>query len=216
VWSFYEDPDTDKFFRAAYLYFTGKKDLPTGGILERLQLALSGDAPHLLILDGLERVQSEGERRYRGELEDQQLKRLLRALACTGDTRALLTSRFSMVDLDDFEGAGHRTIVLDDLDLPIAIDVLRAWDVKGDDAALAEMLNPYNIEGFYHALSVAVLGSYVGNFRGGDPSRGPQFLLDDAKETDPKARRLSRILQQYAKVLTPIERDLIPEMAGSC
>ncbi|HVG91527.1 MAG TPA: DUF4062 domain-containing protein, partial [Alphaproteobacteria bacterium] len=60
VWSFYEDPDTDKFLRAAYLYFTGEKGVPTGGMLERLQLALSDDEPHVLVLDGLERVQSEG------------------------------------------------------------------------------------------------------------------------------------------------------------
>src|SRR5207244_3472597 len=73
VWSFYEDPHTDAFLREAYLYFTGEKDTPTGGMLERLQLALSGDAPHVLILDGLERVQSDDGRRRRGELEDQQL-----------------------------------------------------------------------------------------------------------------------------------------------
>jgi Domain of unknown function (DUF4062) len=53
VWSFYEDPRTDAFLRAAYIYFTGEGDLPASGMLERLQLALSGDAPHLLVLDGL-------------------------------------------------------------------------------------------------------------------------------------------------------------------
>jgi len=90
VWSFYEDPHTDAFLREAYIYFTGEKDAPAGGMLERLQMALSGDAPHVLILDGLERAQSEGGHRRRRELEDPQLKRLVRALAGgIGSARAL-------------------------------------------------------------------------------------------------------------------------------
>jgi len=210
VWSFYEDPHTDAFLREAYVYFTGEKDAPAGGMLERLQMALSGDTPHVLILDGLERVQSEGGHRRRGELEDVQLKRLVRALAGgIGSARALVTSRFPLVDLDDWTGAGHRAIELDDLERLVAIDVLRAWKVQGDDAALARLIEPLNVGDRYHALSVAVLGSYLGNFAG----RAPQFSLEDAKESDPKARRLSRILEQYAQVLTPRERDLLARLS---
>ena len=210
VWSFYEDPHTDAFLREAHLYFTGERDTPTGGMLERLQLALSGDAPHVLILDGLERVQCDDGRRRRGELEDQQLKRLVRVLAGgVGSARALVTSRFPMVDLDGWTGAGHRAILLDDLELPVALEVLRAWNVKGTDDALTRMIEPLNIGSLYHALSVAVLGSYLGNFVGD----APQFSLDDAKETDPKARRLARILEQYEKVLTAVERDLLARLS---
>jgi tetratricopeptide (TPR) repeat protein len=213
VWSFYEDPHTDAFLRAAYLYFTGERDTPTGGMLERLQLALSGDAPHVLVLDGLERVQSEGGHRRRGELEDLQLKRLVRALADRGNTRALVTSRFPLVDLEAWTGAGHRAIVLDDLERPVALDVLRAWKVKGDDAGLTRLLEPLNIGGFYHALSVAVLGSYIGNFAGGDPDRAPEFSLKEAEESDPKAGKLHRVLEQYAAALTPVERDLLARLS---
>jgi tetratricopeptide (TPR) repeat protein len=209
VWSFYEDTHTDAFLRAAYTYFTGEKDAPAGGMLERLQLALSGDAPHVLVLDGLERVQSEGDRARRGELEDLQLKRLVRALAGgVGNARALATSRFPLVDLDGWTGAGHRAIVLDDLELPVALDVMRAWGVKGDDVALAKVIEPLNIGGFYHALSVAVLGSYLGTFG------GREFSLADAEESgDHKARKLHRILEQYAEALTPVERDLLARLS---
>ncbi|HYL72854.1 MAG TPA: DUF4062 domain-containing protein [Bryobacteraceae bacterium] len=211
VWSFYEDPHTDAFLREAYIYFTGEKDTPTGGMLERLQLALSGDAPHVLVLDGLERVQTDEGPRRRGELEDLQLKRLVRALAGgIGNTRALVTSRYPLVDLDDWKGAGHRAIVLDDLELPIALEVLRAWGVKDDDAAMTRLIEPLNMDGLYHALSVAVLGSYLGNYPGG---QAPEFSLDDAKDSDPKARRLSRILEQYAKALTIAERDLLARLS---
>jgi len=209
VWSFYEDPHTDAFLRAAYLYFTGDKDAPAGGMLERLQLALSGDAPHVLILDGLERVQSEGAPRRRGELEDLQLKRLVRALAGgVGSARALVTSRFPLVDLDDWTGAGHRAIILDDLERPVALDVLRAWGVKGGDDALVRLIEPLNIGGVYHALSVAVLGSYFGNF-----PDAKSFSIEDASDFDPKAQRLTRILEHYAKALTTVERDLLARLS---
>jgi len=211
VWSFYEDPHTGAFLRAAYLYFTGEKDTPTGGMLERLQLALSGDAPHVLVLDGLERVQSEEGPRRRGELEDLQLKRLVRALAGgIGSTRALVTSRYPLVDLESWIGAGHRAIVLDDLERSVALDVLRAWNVKGHDAALTPLIEPLNIGGYYHALSVAALGSYLGNY---PDHPAPHFSVDDAKGSDPKARRLYRILDQYAKALTAAERDLLARLS---
>jgi tetratricopeptide (TPR) repeat protein len=211
VWSFYEDPHTDAFLRAAYLYFTGEKDVPTGGMLERLQLALSGDAPHVLVLDGLERVQCDEGPRRRGELEDLQLKRLVRALAGgVGSTRALVTSRYPLVDLESWIGAGHRAIVLDDLERSVALDVLRAWNVKGDDAALTTLIEPLNIVGYYHALSVAALSSYLSNY---PDHPAPHFSVDDAQGSDPKARRLSRILDQYAKALTAAERDLLARLS---
>jgi tetratricopeptide (TPR) repeat protein len=168
----------------------------------------------VLILDGLERVQDEGGHRRRGALDDLQLKRLVRALAGgLGAARALVTSRFPLVDLESFTGAGHRAVVLDDLEQTVAFDVLRAWSVQGSDNGLARLLDPLNVGGFYHALSVAVLGSYLGNFAGGDPNRAPEFSLVDAAETDAKAARLSRILEQYAAVLTAAERDLLARMA---
>jgi hypothetical protein len=215
VWSFYEDPHTDAFLREAYIYFTGEKDTPAGGMLERLQLALSADAPHLLILDGLERVQCDEGPRRRGELQDLQLKRLVRALAGgIGNARALVTSRYPLVDLDNWTGAGHRAIMLDDLELLVALDVLRDWGVKGGDDGLKHLIEPLNIAGFYHALSVAVLGSYLGNFADGDPSLAPELSIEDLKDSDdPKARRLSRILEQYAKALTPVERDLLARLS---
>jgi tetratricopeptide (TPR) repeat protein len=214
VWSFYEDPRTDEFLRRAYVYFTGREDAAAGGMLEKLQMALSGDLPHILILDGLERVQSEGDHRRRGGLEDIQLKRLMRGLAGgIGNARALVTSRFPLVDLEDWKGVGHRSIMLDDLERAAALDVLRARNVKGDDTALTQLLEPLNANGYYHALSVDVLGSYLGNFHDGDPSYAPEFSIDDAKEADPKARRLGRILEKYVTALTPRERDLLARLS---
>src|SRR5262249_58263292 len=110
-WSFYEDPRTEGFLRAACEYFTGEMPSSAGGLMERLQNALAGDEPHLLVLDGLERVQAEGTTgRLRGELEDPQLRRLLRWLTAGQGTRtrALVTSRFPLVDFAPWQSTGQR------------------------------------------------------------------------------------------------------------
>lgn len=214
VWSFYEEPNTDAFLRAACLYFTDAKEAHMGGMLERLQLALSDDSPHVLVLDGLERVQREGDPGRRGELEDFQLKRLMRGLAGgPGNARALVTSRFPLLDLDPWVDSGHQRILLDDLEHYVGVEVLRAWKVRGDDAQLARALGPLDIRGSYHALSVAVLGSYIANFADGDPSRAPVFSLKEAEESDIKAARLHRILEEYAHALQPVERDLLTRLS---
>jgi len=80
VWSFYERPDADAFLRECNQLFLGEDEGPAGGRLERLERGLRDGQPHLIVLDGLERVQEDGGR-VRGELFDHNLKLLLRALA---------------------------------------------------------------------------------------------------------------------------------------
>ncbi|HEU0080006.1 MAG TPA: DUF4062 domain-containing protein, partial [Longimicrobiaceae bacterium] len=102
VWSFYYlDATPEEFLRVAAEYFTGECGIPAGARLERLQRALAGDTPHLLVIDGLERVQSDGhDGQDRGSVTDPKLKRLLCYLAGgSGRTRALIASRFPLVDL---------------------------------------------------------------------------------------------------------------------
>jgi tetratricopeptide (TPR) repeat protein len=208
-WSFYEDSNTDTFLGEAYDYFSCEKQ-PPRDLLYGLLQALSDDEPHVLILDGLERLQSDEGYRRRGELEDPQLKRLLRALASgEGNARALVTSRFPLVDLDSID-QGHRVVVLDDLDFTVALEVLRDLNLKGDDAVLARLIEPLNMGRQYHALSVAAYGSYLANYPDGPM---PDFALNDAKESDPKAWRLSRILEEHAKALSPPERDLLVRLS---
>lgn len=210
VWSFYESPDTSVFLREACLYFTGEAG-EAGGRLERLKATLRDSAPHLLVLDGLERVQAEGGGgRARGELEDPTLRQLLRSIATgLGRARALITSRFPVADLESWRGAGYRAERLDDLDAAAARAVLRAWRVQGDDARLDELAKSVGL----HALSVSVLGSYLANFAGGDPARAPRLNLEDASVENPEAARLLRLLQHYAKSLSPEERHLMARLS---
>ncbi len=211
VWSFYEEPDTDAFLREACIVFAGEEGEGAGGRLERLQRALSGNEPHLLVLDGLERVQSIGQAgRARGDLEDHRLKNLLRSIASgLGRTRALITSRFKLTDLEQWEGAGYRSTYLEVLDEQSAVEVLRAWQVRGDENQLLALADSVG----RHALSVSVLGSYLAHFCHGDPKGAEEFKLEEAAADEPQAAKLGRILAGYAKNLPVEERDLLVRLS---
>lgn len=215
VWSFYEDPNTDAFLEEALRIFAGEEsgEQGIGGRLGRLQHALAtGEQAHLLVLDGLERIQSEGkgDGRAWGELEDHRLKNLLRSIAAgLGKTRAIITSRFKLSDLAQWEHRGYHGIELDTLDAQGALTLLRAWQVKGTDdtlQALAESLGR-------HALSVSVLGSYLKNYCKGDPAAAVEFQLEDSGRDDSQAAKLARILTGYAQNLSTDERDLLIRMS---
>ena len=64
VWSFYQQPDAGLFLQEAHRYFAGVAAAATpargAGLLHLLREALSAGGPHLLVLDGLERVQQQG------------------------------------------------------------------------------------------------------------------------------------------------------------
>jgi hypothetical protein len=211
VWSFYEQPNADAFLRECNDLFLGEDEGPAGGRLERLERGLRDGRPHLIVLDGLERVQEDaGGGRVRGELSDHTLKLLLRALAAgLGRARALVTSRYPLIDLQDWTNRGYRDTSLDDLAPEAAVAVLRGWGVLGDDdalrAAAAQVGN--------HALSVAVLGSYLHSFGGGLIEAVEEFDLDAVTGDDPRAAKLARVLAYYAQRLPDEERELLARLS---
>jgi tetratricopeptide (TPR) repeat protein len=210
VWSFYEDPNTDAFLEEALNIFAGESgdEYGIGGRLSRLQRALSAGEPHLLILDGLELIQSEGATgRAWGELEDHRIKNLLRSIAggSLGKTRAIITSRFKVTDLGQWEHRGYKGIELNTLDTEGAVNLLQAWQVKGEVAQLQSLAESLG----RHALSVSVLGSYLKNYCNGELAGAAEFKLDEAGMDDSQAAKLSRILAKYATNLSDNERDLL-------
>ena len=211
VWSFYEQPDADAFLRECNHLFLGEEDGSAGGRLERLERGLRDGRPHLIVLDGLERVQEDaGAGRVRGELSDHTLKLLLRTMAAgLGRARALVTSRYPLVDLQDWTNRGYRDTSLDDLSSESAVAVLRGWGVVGDyealRAAAAQVGN--------HALSVAVLGSYLRSFAGGRIDAVKEFDLNAVSGDDPRAAKLARVLAYYAQRLPEEERELLARLS---
>ncbi|HKS22865.1 MAG TPA: DUF4062 domain-containing protein [Thermoanaerobaculia bacterium] len=211
VWSFYEQPNADAFLRECNQLFLGEEEGPAGGRLERLERGLRDGRPHLIVLDGLERVQEDaGGGRVRGELSDHSLKLLLRALANgLGRARALVTSRYPLIDLEDWKNRGYRDTPLDDLSPEAAVAVLRGWGVVGDDEALRAAAEQVGC----HALSVAVLGSYLRSFAGGRIEAVNDFDLDAVTGEDPRAAKLARVLAYYAERLPEDERELLARLS---
>ncbi|WP_438020921.1 helix-turn-helix domain-containing protein [Sorangium sp. So ce315] len=223
VWSFYDDPRTEAFLDRAAVYFApgaGASGTPAPGEqLARLREALGQGPPHLLVLDGLETAQAEGGAgRAHGELRDALLRRLLCAIAAgLGGARALVTSRFELADLaawdDGGPGGGFAAIRPASLSPDDAASLLRRWGLRGDDGALRALFERTG----GHALSVAVVGSYVGAFLGGDAGRlaaARAADLAEAERDDALARRLSSVLSDYARALPPGERDLLARLSA--
>ncbi|XYI03411.1 helix-turn-helix domain-containing protein [Sorangium sp. So ce1128] len=217
VWSFYDDPRTEAFLDQAAAYFAqGAGAAPRapaapGEQLARLREALGQGPPHLLVLDGLETAQAEGGAgRAHGELRDALLRRLLCAIAAgLGGARALVTSRFELADLAAWADGGLATIRPASLSPDDAASLMRRWGIRGDDAALRALFERTG----GHALSVAVVGSYVGAFLGGDAGRLDAAQLAEAERDDVLARRLSSVLSAYAGALPPGERDLLARLS---
>jgi tetratricopeptide (TPR) repeat protein len=219
VWSFFENSHTEAFVRSACDYFLGESPVTvnenapsTGALLDRLQVGWREcRSPHLLILDGLELVQSSGTPgRARGGLEDPVMKRLLCWVAGAKGTtvKALITSRFPLPDLEDWVDHGYRGIELQDLELSAARAVLRRRGVIGKDAELDRVADSVHC----HALTVDVLGLYLSRFAAGNPKQAKGFNLK-AFAAHQKAERLTTVLTNYAERLPNEERDLLARLS---
>lgn len=213
VWSLFDNPRTEELLAAAVEYFAPPEESRATAItVEALERALAAGPPHLLVLDGVEIVQSDGTAvRAFGELEDPVLRRLLAGCARgLGRSRVLLSSRFELSDLAAWEGDGLTTMRLEPLDETDGLALLRHWGVRGDGDALARL---YHQAGG-HALSLAMAGSYVGTFLDGDVGRLGDISLREAARDDALARRLETVLAAYAAALAPRARDLLARLAA--
>lgn len=215
VWSFFENPRTEELLSRALEYFApGHATTRVSGsaAVEQLERTLALGSRHIVVLDGLESVQSEGTpARAFGELNDPLLRRLLCAFARgLGQSRALVTSRFELTDVSAWEGRGVHTIRLRDLDDDDAAELLHQWGVAGDPATMADLVQRTG----GHALSVAMIGSYVGALLGGDPTRIAGMSLAVAARDDALARRLVAVLDAYARALEPRQRDLLARLSA--
>src|SRR3984957_2766162 len=211
VWSFYQEPAAGLFLREAYGYFarTTASESPArgAGLLHLLREALTVGGPHLLVLDGLERVQRQGgnEADGYGQVEDPLLKGLLTRIAeGVGQTAVLVTSRFPLTDLKPFQGGGYRYLDVGGLDRAAARALLGSRGVRRDEAALDALIDAYGA----HALTLDHLGGLVGKFLDGDPARAPEVPAL-APGADRQALRLARLLHAYEDHLPQAELALL-------
>lgn len=207
VWSFYESDDLDLFLTEAATYFGDDVPATPSARLESLKRSLSTAHKHFVLLDGLERVQSEGgDGRARGELADHAAKALLRFLTQGfGRTRVLITTRFPVCDLANWEGRGYRRQQLGDLSSSAAVALLREWGVRGSRAQLEEAAVRFG----NHALSVSVLGSFIGSYWKGDIEKALDLSVDHFADTDNTAAKLRRLLSEYGRKFDKEEQQLM-------
>lgn len=210
IWSFYHQPDSGLFLQEAFGYFCPGTSVALpgkgAGLLHLLREALQQGGPHLLVLDGLERVQCQDVGNRHGRIDDPLLRGLLtRAAEGLGATRVLLTSRFPLADLGPYQGKGYLHVDVGGLDGDAAITLLRRRGVRGDDETLLALVETYGA----HALTLDHLGGVLGRFLDGDPSRLPQVSALADPAGDRQALRLARLLRAYEDHLTPAELALL-------
>lgn len=209
VWSFYQEPDAGLFLRELFDYFgaaTSAMAAKGAGLLHLLSVALQQGGRHLLVLDGLERVQRQANDTSYGRIEDPLLKALLIRIAeGLGQTALLATSRFPLTDLAQWSDRGYLQVDVGELTLPAALALLRRRGVYGDDDTLTDLVAAYGA----HALTLDHLGCLIGQFLGGDPLRAPEAPALLAQSGDRQARRLARLLTAYETYLPAEELTLL-------
>src|SRR5690606_19455398 len=127
-----EQPAADRLFDSLRAYF-GLERLQFDALLDALDTA----PPGLLVLDGLEVLQADGNDTHAlGEPTDPLLRRLLRALVRGhGRWRVLVTTRLPLTDLQPWTDAGYHEVRLTPLANDDAVALLARWSL---DTAQAE------------------------------------------------------------------------------
>lgn len=214
VFSFYDAPNPEAFFDAltGWLQTTvsavtvGVQDQATGRVsYHQVVQWLQGAPPGLLILDGLERIQEDGTRGgIFGRIGDGNLRDFLTRLAegWLPHLSALITSRFTLADLDEASPTWYRPIDVDKIDVPTGINLLRQRGVTGTDAQLADIVDNCG----RHALTVDMAGGLLCEFHNADPTTsleiGTAEEIEQAasKEQDPRRRAARKQELRFAKV----------------
>jgi hypothetical protein len=212
VWSFYQEPDAGLFLHQAYSYFcpsSESKPAKGSALIHLLSQTLGMGDPYLVVLDGLERVQQQESAGAYGHVNDPLLRGLLIRIAeGLGRTKAIVTSRFPLTDLESLAREGYRSLSVGGLEPRAAQRLLRERGVKGDERALNGLIEAYGA----HALTLDHLGGLLGQFLDGDPCRAPELSSLSTSVGDRQALRLVRLLRAYEEHLPPAELALLSRL----
>ena len=216
VFSFYEAPNAEALFtelssffkQSTYTASSPEKGTPsyaqTVAILEQIDSAL-------LVLDGLERVQSDGARGdILGRVLDGRLNDLLER-AASGYLRELsviITSRFRLVGLESKNAPFLHSVSVEKLEPGTALMLMRIRGVSsGADEDLVRLACRYGL----HALTIDLLAGYIAHFCGGDPTVIPYERSEralDKKNLDPELVALHEQETRFARVAARYQEAL--------
>ncbi len=153
---------------------------------------------YLIILDGLEQMQKSGDEF--GRMEHRELTELLHYLAdAPASGLCLITTRYPLKDLDEWQEQGYNSLSLVDLSLPDALDMLKKRGVKGNDEEMEEVIERYK----GHALSLTLLAGFLKKYHGGNIKESPkiEFVLSDEK----RFKDVNKLLGRYAEKMSEAE-----------
>lgn len=205
-WGFYHNASLEQFLNALLRYVSGGQVEPetiqgtwekTNRIKEYLGLGA-----YLIVLDGFEQMQNAETGSGFGRMIHRELTSLLHYLVDVPKAGGmfLITSRFPLKDLDDWENRGYESLGLGDLNITEALSMLKKRGVKGSDEEMTEVVNRYK----GHALSLTSLAGYLVRYYGGDIKEAPsiEFVLGDKR----RFRDVNNLLQRYAEKISEAER----------
>ncbi len=154
VFSFYDAPNAEAFFRSLQMWLLQSPDVDTVISYSNLLFRMQKAVPGLIVLDGLEKVQEDGTRGIFGQLSAPNLRDFVKRAANGYFPRlsVLITTRFPLADLQDDRPDFFQSIPIEEIDISTGISLLRQRGVQGNDFELERIVK----ECGNHALTVDV------------------------------------------------------------
>ncbi len=203
-WGFYRNAYLDRFLNAL-LGYVSQGQIDPDKIKSPWEKtdkikAYIREGTHLIILDGLEQMQKSESGEEFGKMAHRECMELLHYLAdTTGAGLCLVTTRFPMKDLDNWDGRSYKMLPLIDLSTPDALAMLKKRGVKGDDEGLKEIIEKYK----GHALSLTSVAGFVKRYHNGDITKAPdvKFVFSDEE----RFKDVNKLLRKYAEKMSEPE-----------
>ncbi len=203
AWTFYhqgtdeKSADSSDVFLKQALTFFGDPELAEsseGASDKGRRLAeLVGERRALLILDGLEPLQYAPTSPTPGELKDQGLAALLKALVATSHGLCVVTTRYSIPDLRAYRQTTAPETKLTRLSKAAGVALLRSLGVKGSQQEFETLVE--DVKG--HALTLNLLGSYLRDAHAGDIRKRDLVKLEEA--SDEQGGHAFRVMDAYVQ-----------------
>ena len=205
AWSFYSQgtrdqsaASSDVFLKEALAFFGDDEDrefaASSAGAFEKGQrlARIVGERKNLLILDGLEPLQYAPTSPTPGELRDQGLVALLKGLAQHNRGLCLVTTRYSLPDLNAFRQTTAPEVKLQRLSRAAGVDLLKKLGVCGAAREFETLVE--DVKG--HALTLTLLGSYLHDAHDGDIRRRDMVKLEEA-DAEEQGGHAFRVMAAY-------------------
>ncbi|MEX2212642.1 MAG: toll/interleukin-1 receptor domain-containing protein [Phycisphaeraceae bacterium] len=207
AWSFYSQGTRDQgsasadVFLAEALRFFGDAamaDSPRSAWDKGKRLAeLVADRRALLILDGLEPLQYSPSSPTRGQLKEHGLIALLHALAGRSAGLCIITTRYSLPDLQAFRQTTAPEVELKRLSTNAGVHLLQSLGVRKESGSQKDFETLVEeVKG--HALTLNLLGKYLHDAHGGDLRKRDLVNLKDADDEEHGGHAF-RVMDAYVK-----------------